>query len=818
MLHSLSPSWRRQLSLVQFRQLQSALQAMKPFADEDSLWLTEEPLTATMRAGLAVDYFALMVSSGFSACLSAIATDSHEEVATGSANPDREAARYTVDLTFDAVTISTFLEQLQQATSHHATLLADLQRASQQLQTNDPALQSEFTFRIVETLAIGEELPNRQLLNSTEPIVSVCQPIEDALQQRIQQKHLVNQVTSQIHQSLELPVILQTAVDQVRQLLEADRLVIYQFDRPIPLEVSSPTEQTTAGTERHPQPLVNDPTVPNPLPDPDTLTDLVGRITYEARASESVTSVLNLSERDRCFTDERDRWRPFLQGQCLAVENCEVTYTYSPCLRSLMQRANVQSKLAAPIQVNQALWGLLIAHQCHEPRCWQESECDFLQQIAEHLAIAIYQAQLYAQVQKQKQTLEQRVIHRTQELHDTLLAAQAANRAKSEFLATMSHELRTPLTCIIGMSTTLLNWGGSGKSDAKRLIPPEKRLIPLEKQQSYLRTIHDSGQHLLELINDILDLSQVEAGKTVLSMSEFSLVDLARQSLKTLREKAYRNGVDLNLEVKLSPGCDRFVADQRRLKQILFNLLGNAIKFTPKGGKVTLVVWQEDAKAVFQVEDTGIGIADHQKPLLFEKFQQLDASYHRQYEGTGLGLALTKQLVELHGGRIEVESTEGVGSVFTVWIPTQTLSASPVEPSSSSSNPDVPFEGNLVLIEDREDTATFICDILTAVGLQVVWLMDGRTALDQVELLQPQLAIVDLRLPDTDGYEIIRAMREDLELPELKILVLTAQTMMEVRKRCLEAGADDYLAKPLQPYELLDKVAHLLADDRLPAV
>jgi two-component system sensor histidine kinase/response regulator len=239
-------------------------------------------------------------------------------------------------------------------------------------------------------------------------------------------------------------------------------------------------------------------------------------------------------------------------------------------------------------------------------------------------------------------------------LREALLAAEAASRIRNEFLATISHELLTPLTYVIGMSSTLLRW-------------PLGELTP--RQREYLQTIHDSGERLLEMINDILDLSQIQAGKTVLNICEFSLTRLAENIVDSLLEKSTNAKVTLKLDVQVNPRHDQFSADPGRIEQIIWNLLTNAIKFTPQGGTVTLRFWVEDNTVIFQVEDTGIGIPEEKLPLVFEKFQQVDASYHRPYEGTGIGLALTKQLVELHRGRIEVESTVGVGSVFTVWIP-----------------------------------------------------------------------------------------------------------------------------------------------------
>ncbi len=207
------------------------------------------------------------------------------------------------------------------------------------------------------------------------------------------------------------------------------------------------------------------------------------------------------------------------------------------------------------------------------------------------------------------------------------------------------------------MSSTLLRWSFGELT---------------ERQRSYLQTIHDSGERLLEMISDILELSQIEAGKAVLDITEFSLTDTVKNTIdRGLAEKATKAQINLKLDLLFDSQKDKFTADLRRVNQILLNLLTNAIKFTPSGGNVTLRIWIEDKNAVFQVEDTGIGIAEEQLSMLFEKFHQLDNPYRRSYEGTGLGLALTKQLVQLHRGRIDVESTVGKGSIFTVWIPQQ---------------------------------------------------------------------------------------------------------------------------------------------------
>ncbi|MEB3279142.1 MAG: ATP-binding protein [Lyngbya sp.] len=630
--------------------------------------------------------------------------------------------------------------------------------------------------------------------------------MDKALYQQLEQERLLNQVTSQIRQSLDLSVILSTAVERLQQYLQVDRLLIYQFDfqwSVPPGECSLEPGWDVEERDRDPQ-LTRLPTFSGQFL--ATQKSNRGCVTYEARSSENIVSVLHLSEGDSCFFETPEAQAKYQKSHAyLVIEDVEKTYVSSPCFLEFLRRVQVRAKVVFSIIIQEKLWGLLIAHQCFQPRKWTEDETKFIAQVTEHLSIAIYQAQLYTQLQQQKYTLERRVTERTQALHDALLAAQSANRAKSEFLATMSHELRTPLTCVIGISATLLRLYSNGVGIKQ---------LPIEKQQEYLKKIHDSGEHLLELINDILELSQVEAGKTVLQISEFSLTKLAQHCLHSFRERAQNQNILLTGDIQIKPNQDRFTADQRRVKQILFNLLSNAIKFTPESGKVTLRVRVDGNTAIFQIEDTGIGIPKEQQSLLFEKFQQLDSSYRRQYGGTGLGLALTKQLVELHGGAIKFTSTERVGSTFTVHIPTQPLPSQNSQqrvknsafktslPTTSNNN----SLGRFIVIENDEEIATLICEILTAAGYQVVWLVEGLTALGQIQLLQPTAVIVDMHLPGQDGYEIIHHLKNIKATQHIKILAITNSPEFTSSESVLMTEADDFITKPIQPNQLLNKI------------
>ncbi len=793
-----NPRLTRTLPLAMFERLQALLKQMHSALGEEAVLFSEDVYSQQAKVlRQASQRFTVLVSERFSALLLGEPQES-----TPLEGEDSKLRLYQVGLTFEPGAIASFLTQLTHSLSNLTVASHVLHQFQSRLPANDPTIQSEFTLLLLEILATGEATASP---TPPDPLM-VCKPlVEEALGQQIEQERLLNQVTSQIRQSLELPVILETAVEQVRQFLQVDRLLIYQFDEfshgsvDAHEDTASPIETTTSTRNSNASvPLLRS-------------TVRWGYVTYEARASKEISSVLNLIEKEDSSIQIPNCREKYHQGQILSIDDIETAYSASSCLLNLLRQSQVRAMLVVPIVVQNKLWGLLIAHQCFKPRSWIKSERTFLSLIAEHLSVAIHQAQLYAQLQQQKITLEQRVIERTQELRDALQAAQAASRAKSEFLATMSHELRTPLTCVIGMSATLLRWsfGQEGSQG-----------VPLHKQRHYLKTIQDSGEHLLELINDILDLSQVEAGKAILNFSQFSIIKLAQQVIRTFQEKAYLRRVSLELDLRVKPQGSRqkaaseeyFCADKRRVKQILFNLLGNAIKFTPAGGQVKLRIWREQNFAVFQIEDTGIGIAADQLPLLFEKFQQLETVYQRKYEGTGLGLALTKQLIELHGGRIEVESVVGEGSVFTVWLPDQplaaTMSSKGTISHAKSSNP----QGSIVLVEDNGESATLICEILTAAGYHVVWLIDGSTALGQIELLQPKTVIVDWQLRGVDGYEITHCLRNSPTTQHIKVLALITPTLSEDQEDDITAIVDHFLPKPIEPAQLLDQVTVLMTN------
>ncbi len=416
--------------------------------------------------------------------------------------------------------------------------------------------------------------------------------------------------------------------------------------------------------------------------------------------------------------------------------------------------------------------------------------------------------ELQRQAALRREELERLVDERTSELRAATERAEAAARAKSEFLANMSHEIRTPLTAILGYADLLL----------------DPMLDPQESAE-HVRTIRNNGTHLLAVLNDILDLSRIEAGRMTLEQVECSPAGLLADVAGMLRLRAEEQGLTL-VERRDGPLPAVIRSDPTRLRQILVNLTGNAIKFTGKG-RVELALRLVRADGApegcleFSVRDTGIGMDEQQAARLFQPFVQADSSTTRRFGGTGLGLVISRRLARLLGGDVLATSVPGQGSTFTVRIPSGPLEGlRMLEADETLDRPDEALpavlptlQGRVLLAEDTRDSALVIATILRRAGAEVTVVHDGMAAVNAAQSAAAEgrafdLLLMDLHMPELDGLQATRRLREaGYDRP---IIALTADSMPEDRAACLAAGFDDHATKPVRRAELVALAARML--------
>ncbi len=564
------------------------------------------------------------------------------------------------------------------------------------------------------------------------------------------------------------------------------------------------------------------------------------------------------------------------------------------------------SWLGVPLMVQDKVIGLLTMTK-READYYTESDTKLVSAFANQAAISITNARLYEQVQaelvermriqrelqEERALLAQRVEERTSELSETNTQLKSALRTKDEFLATMSHELRTPLNAIMLLSESMQN-GVYGDVQ--------------ERQVTVLNNVKQSARHLLSLINDILDMSKIEAGMFELDIGPVAASAICRNSLLIVEESARSKNIELVHNI--APDVDSVAGDERRLAQILVNLLSNAVKFTPDGGRVGLDVTTDHHGDMvnFTVWDTGIGIPADDQQRLFQPFVQLDSKLSRLYEGTGLGLALVDRLTKLHGGTVTLESTVNQGSRFCVSIPRQdaeeddfmalamnllesvrkpeSQSGGTADPSPSplagaeganarsrtnghrtavgdqngaaqSGTDRAPDQGIVedelddeewlasigldplqsvesqrvddhavlnptaaalpvvLLVEDNEIGLEAMYDYLSANGYAILIARNGEEAVAMATAHLPNIILMDVQMPDMDGLEATRRIRQNAKLLHTPVIALTALAMPGDRERCLEAGVDEYLSKPVSMRHLLEVMSLQLAREEV---
>ncbi len=601
------------------------------------------------------------------------------------------------------------------------------------------------------------------------------QQAQTELQESALRQRAIARIIERMRQTLDIREIFQTTTRELRQTMKCDRVALYRFN-------------------------------------PDWSGEFVAEsvdskwISFMQAQQVDYNFTESALENEQCLVkqfeiDSQKVCDTYLQETEGGAYSRTKTYLCVPdiykqgfnnCYIQLLEKFQSRSYITVPIFCGEKLWGLLASYQNSAPRQWSESEINVAVHVGTQLGVALQQAELLARTQRQ-----------SMELLKSKENAEVANRAKSQFLASMSHELRTPLNAILGFSQVMA-----------------RNSSITQEQKEYIQIINRSGEHLLELINDVLSMSKIEAGQITINQSRFNLYNLLSSLREMLQLKANSKGLRLIFE-NIGDLPQYIETDESKLGQVLINLIGNAIKFT-QHGTVTLCVssqvennaaGQEKAQLHFEISDTGPGISPSEVITLFQPFVQTETG-RKSMQGTGLGLPISQQFVKIMGGNIAVESQLDRGTIFTFNIRVNVVTESD-EQEKPAVKPVIALEAGqqtyrILIVEDVAENRQLLFQLLVPLGFEVREAINGKEGVALQSTWKPHLILMDMLMPVMDGYEATKQIKQTPEGREITIIALTASAFDEQRQMILSAGCDDLICKPFREEVLFEKIAHHL--------